>query len=271
MGAGVPKQYLPLAGRPVIEHTLARLAAEPRIAGIVVALAEGDGHWARVRRPAGTPVLTAPAGPERAWSVLGALERLAAETHADDWVLVHDAARPCVRTEDVARLIDALAEDPVGGLLAVPVRDTLKAVDGDGRVRETVPRADLWHALTPQMFRLGMLREALAAALGAGEAVTDDAAAMERAGFRPRVVEGSADNIKITRPEDLALAELLLARQAAGGAPRRADAGPERSAGQVRGARRGPQAGARDCGHDAEPASVARGSGKAGRADAEGG
>ncbi len=226
MGAGVPKQYLPLAGRPVIEHTLERLAAEPRVAGIAVAVAEGDARWARVRPPAGATVLTAPAGAERPWSVLAALRRLAAEGVPEAaWVLVHDAVRPCVRTADVTRLIDTLADDPVGGLLAVPVRDTLKAVADDGRVRETVPRERLWHALTPQMFRLGALAEALERALADGAAVTDDAAAMERAGHRPRVVEGSADNIKITRPEDLALAELLLARQRAGGAPRLGEAG----------------------------------------------
>jgi len=215
MGAALPKQYLPLAGRRVIEHTLARLAEVPGIAGIVVAVAEGDRHWPEVRLPERVPVRLATAGRERAWSVRSALEALAGEAGAEDWVLVHDAVRPCVRREDLARLVETLTGDPVGGLLAVPVRDTLKEDDGGGRVRRTVPRERLWHALTPQMFRYGLLREALAAALAAGVAVTDEAAAVERAGHRPRLVEGSADNVKITRPEDLALAELLLARQAA--------------------------------------------------------
>lgn len=215
MGAGLPKQYLPLAGRRVIEHTLERLAGVPGVAGIVVAVAEGDPHWPEVRLPDRVPVCLAAAGRERAWSVRSALEALAGEAGADDWVLVHDAVRPCVRPKDLARLVETLEGDPVGGLLAVPVRDTLKEADSGRRVRCTVPRERLWHALTPQMFRYGLLHEALAAALAAGVEVTDDAAAVERAGHRPRLVEGSADNIKITRPEDLALAELLLACQAA--------------------------------------------------------
>jgi 2-C-methyl-D-erythritol 4-phosphate cytidylyltransferase len=141
---------------------------------------------------------------------LNALELLCDRATENDWVLVHDAARPCLRREDIDRLIETLADDPVGGLLAVPVRDTMKQADSAGRVHRTVARTDLWHAFTPQMFRLGLLRAALRGALDAGELVTDEAAAIERRGLAPRLVEGHGDNLKITRPEDLPLARLYL-------------------------------------------------------------
>jgi 2-C-methyl-D-erythritol 4-phosphate cytidylyltransferase len=158
-------------------------------------------------------VLTAPGGVERAESVANALTVLRERAADGDWVLVHDAARPCVRREDLVKLIAELRDDPVGGLLAVPVRDTMKQADAEQRCAATVDRSRLWHALTPQMFRLGALRAALRAALAAGVTVTDDASAMERVGLRPRLVEGHADNLKITRPEDLALAEFHLRQQ----------------------------------------------------------
>jgi len=210
MGTARPKQYLELAGRTVLEHTLERLAADPRIAGIVVALGADDTEWARLRPPPGVEVRTVIGGAERCHSVLNALRDLAARAAPGDWVLVHDAARPCLRPADLTRLIDTLAADPVGGLLAVPVRDTMKRADGDERVAGTVERGGLWHAQTPQMFRLEALRTALEAAVAAGVLVTDEAAAMERAGHRPRLVPGSGDNLKITRPEDLALAAFYL-------------------------------------------------------------
>lgn len=213
MGGARPKQYLELAGRAVLEHTLARLAADPRISGIVVALGPDDSDWGRLTLPAGIEVRTVAGGAERCHSVLNALDALAATAAAQDWVLVHDAARPCLRAADLARLLDTLAEDPVGGLLGVPVRDTMKRGDAGDRVEATVDRTGLWHALTPQMFRLQALREALAAAIAAGDLVTDEAAAMERAGHRPRLVPGAGDNLKITRPEDLPLAAYYLAHQ----------------------------------------------------------
>jgi 2-C-methyl-D-erythritol 4-phosphate cytidylyltransferase len=163
--------------------------------------------------PAGVEVRTVPGGAERCHSVLNALELLAGHAAADDWVLVHDAARPCLRPADLACLLDTLAEDPVGGLLAVPVRDTMKRADIGDRVETTVDRNGLWHALTPQMFRLQALREALGKAIAAGVLVTDEAAAMEWAGHRPRLVAGAGDNLKITRPEDLPLAAYYLERQ----------------------------------------------------------
>jgi 2-C-methyl-D-erythritol 4-phosphate cytidylyltransferase len=211
MGADIPKQYLPLAGATILEHTLAALVAHRRIDGVVVALAADDGWWGASRWAGAARVRTVPGGGERHESVLAglrALRRLGADS---DWVLVHDAARPCLRAGDLDLLLETLWEDPVGGLLALPVRDTMKrAGDGD-LVAETVSRDGLWHALTPQMFRLGPLTDALAAVVARGGRVTDEAQAMELAGFRPRLVEGHGDNIKVTRPQDLLLAERFLA------------------------------------------------------------
>jgi 2-C-methyl-D-erythritol 4-phosphate cytidylyltransferase len=214
MGMATPKQYLRLGQRTVLEHALAALEAEPRIQGVVVVTGAGEPTADRLRGAnESRPVLRATGGSERADSVLNGLERLAGRVGPDAWVLVHDAARPCLRREDLGRLIDTLAEDPVGGLLGTPVRDTMKRADAEGRVETTVPREGLWHALTPQMFRLGLLQEAVRRAVAAGERVTDEASAMERAGHRPRLVEGHSDNLKITRPEDLPLAEFYLRQQ----------------------------------------------------------
>jgi 2-C-methyl-D-erythritol 4-phosphate cytidylyltransferase len=214
MGAGLPKQYLTLAGQSIIAHTLARLGDHPLVAGLYVAVAAEDPYWSGVSLPAGCPVARVDGGAERCHSVLNALEALAAEAGPEDWVLVHDAARPCLRWSDIDALAAAAALHPAGGLLGLPVRDTMKRTDGEGAVVETVSRERLWHALTPQMFRLSPLRSALAAVLEAGGLVTDEAQAMERAGHRPLMVEGRADNIKVTRPGDLALAELFLEQQA---------------------------------------------------------
>ena len=213
MGAVLPKQYLPLAGCTVIEHSLARLVALPGVVGLVVALAADDPYWPALKLQLGLPVQRITGGSERCHSVLAALTWLLGVADAHDWVLVHDAARPCVRGTDLQRLIDTLADDPVGGLLAVPARDTKKRADTSGRVLETVDRTDLWQAQTPQMFRLGALHEALSGAITAGVMVTDEASAMERAGQMPRLVEGHSDNIKITRPEDLVLAEFYIRQQ----------------------------------------------------------
>lgn len=212
MGAAIPKQYLPLAGQPVIARTLDILLRHPRLAGVVVVISAGDEWWPGVvaQRTDDQPLLVVTGGAERGHSVLNGLDALWERAHPEDWVLVHDAARPCLRVDDLDRLLTALSDDPVGGLLAVPVRDTLKQADDAGRVATTVDRSQLWHALTPQMFRLGLLRDALREALARGLTVTDEAAAMEAAGFAPRLVEGRADNLKITRPEDLALAEFYL-------------------------------------------------------------
>ena len=215
MGSATPNQYLPLLGRPVIAHTLTTLLHHPRVDGVVVAVDAGDEWWPAVVADLGAakPLLRANGGTERCHSVLNGLETLRERAAPDDWVVVHDAARPCLSAEDLDRLLLELADDPVGGLLATPVRDTLKRADATGRVATTVDRSRLWHALTPQMFRLGTLRDALNSALARGLPVTDEAMAMEAAGFAPRLVEGRADNLKITHPEDLALAEFYLTRR----------------------------------------------------------
>ena len=213
MGAAVPKQYLPLRGRVVLDHALAALLGHPEVRGAFVAVAADDRRWRACEHARDPRVRWVTGGAERCHSVLRALEALAGEAAADDWVLVHDAARPCLSAADLGRLVDGLRDDPVGGLLGVPVRDTMKRCTADGSIVETVDRAGLWHAYTPQMFRVGLLTSALRAAVAAGAVVTDEAAAVERAGLAPRVVEGSYGNIKVTRPQDLALAELFLGLQ----------------------------------------------------------
>ncbi len=219
LGADRPKQYLPLAGRPLIVHTLQRLAAMPQVQGLMVALAPDDMHWETHVKPLlepsgpcrGKPVQVTTGGAERADSVLAALRALPPEVADDAFVLVHDAARPCVRAADVARLAEQAGQG-AGGLLGAPLRDTLKRADADGCSARTESREARWRAFTPQMFRRGRLTQALADALAAGVAVTDEAMAMERAGFRPLLVEGAEDNIKVTTPADLVLAEFLLPR-----------------------------------------------------------
>ena len=204
MRADRPKQYLRLAGRCILEHTLDRFIDHPALAGLVVCLASDDPYWPNLDYARDARILRAAGGRERCDSVLSGLQRLGLMGAADqDWVLVHDAARPNLAREDLDKLLHELAADPVGGLLAVPARDTLKRADADGRVAETVDRSVIWQAFTPQMFRLGMLRDALGAALGDGVPVTDEASAIEWAGYSPKLVEGRADNLKVTRPEDL--------------------------------------------------------------------
>jgi 2-C-methyl-D-erythritol 4-phosphate cytidylyltransferase len=211
MGAGVPKQYLQLGAQTVLEHTLDRLLDCERIAGIVLVLSPVDEFWPGLRgRYADCHIEIVTGGAERCHSVLKGLDHLVAAASANDWVLVHDAARPCVRVTDIERLMDDLADGEQGGLLGVPVADTMKRVDGELQVTATIERAGLWHALTPQMFRIGALRTALQQAVSTGCLVTDEAGAMELAGHRPRMVAGHRDNIKITLPADLALAAFYL-------------------------------------------------------------
>lgn len=210
-GSSLPKQYAALLGRPMLSWTLAALLREEDLAGIVVALAEHDEHWQHVDERRDPRVRICRGGERRDASVFAALDALSDVAAATDWVLVHDAARPCLRHDDLQALYQALEGDPVGGLLAVPVSDTLKRDDaGETVVRETVPRDGLWRALTPQMFRYGLLRRALALCHDRSRVVTDEAAAIEGLGLRPRLVRGHADNIKVTNPEDAALAEAIL-------------------------------------------------------------
>ncbi len=213
MGSEVPKQYLPLIDRPVIDHTLERLLEHPRVELACVVLAAEDPLWPRSAFAEHPRVLRIVGGAERCHSVRNALAALQGRAAAGDWVMVHDAARPCVQRQDIDRLLEALRGHAVGGLLGVPARDTMKRVDARGVILETVCRDGLWHAYTPQLFRFGLLQSALDAALAQGRLVTDDASAMELSGHRPLLVEGSADNIKITRPQDLELAAFYLSRR----------------------------------------------------------
>lgn len=211
MRADRPKQYLPLLGKTVLEHTLARFLQHPMICGVVLALGAADRFWPTLSVQTDKPLLTVVGGAQRSETVLRALQFLQTQAAAQDWVLVHDAARPCLRAEDIDKLIHACRDDTVGGILAMPVRDTMKRAAADGRrIATTEEREGLWHALTPQMFRLQPLMQALQQA---SAAVTDEASAMEQNGLQPRLVEGRGDNIKITRAEDLALAEFFLKRE----------------------------------------------------------
>lgn len=204
MRADRPKQYLPLAGRTLLEHTLACFLDHPGLRGLVLALGRDDPYWPTLACADHPRIQRADGGAERADSVFNALVKLEAlGAEVDDWVLVHDAARPNLARSDLDLLLGELADDPVGGLLAVPSRDTVKLAGVDGKVARTLDRQLIWLAFTPQMFRLGALRQALEQGLASGAAITDEASAMELAGAAPRLIEGRADNLKVTRPEDL--------------------------------------------------------------------
>ncbi len=213
-GTALPKQYQPLAGQPLVAHTLAALAAVARIDQVLVVVAPGDDF---LQAPGKQVRVVDCGGATRAESVFNGLNRLLADgAQPSDWVLVHDAARCLVTPAQVDALIDACLPDVVGGLLALPLPDTLKQADAGGRVAATIDRADKWLAQTPQMFRIRLLHEALAAQVNNGFAgITDEASAIELAGHAPLLVPGSAQNFKITYPEDFALAEAVLrSRQA---------------------------------------------------------
>ena len=213
MQSEIPKQYLKLNGRPVLEHTLDRLLSVDAIHGAVVALQNGDPYWSDVQVDTTKPVVVAEGGNERCQSVLNALKVLAARPEyirGNTWALVHDAVRPCISIDDMQNLIARVAGTESGGLLATPVRDTMKRQDDHQAVQQTIDRTGLWHALTPQLFSCDRLSAAIASALADGYVVTDESSAMEHAGYHPKLVPGREDNIKITRPADLRLAELYL-------------------------------------------------------------
>lgn len=213
MGAALPKQYLSIDGRTVAEQTLSRLLAYARVRRVVVAVAADDEWFAQLPVAADPRVQVCTGGAERRDSVLNALDALVADARDDDFVLVHDIARPCLRLSDLARLVDVASVDPVGAILAVRATDTVKQAGDDDRIAATADRSRTWLAATPQMIRYGLLRDALHAACRDGVVVTDEAQAVERLGHAPKLVECARDNIKITRPEDLALAAFWLARQ----------------------------------------------------------
>ena len=216
MRSAVPKQYLMLAGQSVLDRTLRALLGADALQGIVVVLARNDEHWQRSALAAEPRIKTAIGAAQRCESVRNGLTRLSEDADAEDWVAVHDAARPCVTHVDLRNVIAAARAHADGALLAVPVADTLKSADAEGRVVETVSREQLWRALTPQVFPLLRLRAALDQALEQGRQPTDEAQAMEWAGYRPKLVPGSAGNLKITHPHDLQLAEALLVQSGGG-------------------------------------------------------
>lgn len=210
MSGEIPKQYLTLYDRPLLYYAIERLVSHPQIDHVLVVLAPGDERfaaidWGQYRKQI-VPLYCG--GATRAASVFNGLLAAYDAIDADDWVVVHDAARPCLAASSLERLIETLKDDETGGLLAVPVVDTLKRAEAGDRVAETVPRDTLWRAQTPQMFRYGILLEALRAA-DLREA-TDEARAVEQLGLKPRLVAGDERNLKVTFPEDLRLAELIL-------------------------------------------------------------
>ncbi|WP_046657452.1 2-C-methyl-D-erythritol 4-phosphate cytidylyltransferase [Lysobacter capsici] len=208
-GGPTPKQYLQAAGKPLIEHALIALLSHPRIAGAMVALSADDERWPGWTELCGKPVLRCVGGGERADSVLAALRALPAQVGDRALVLVHDAVRPNLRGDDIDRLIAAAESGADGAILGAPVRDTLKRAEA-GRIARTEPRDGLWRAFTPQAFARGALTAALSDAAARGVIVTDEASAMELVGAKPVLVEGREDNLKVTTPADLVLAEFLL-------------------------------------------------------------
>lgn len=217
MGADRPKQYLSLAGSTVLSHTLSRLLNCPDITGVMLGLSADDAYW-----PACESELrsnskfkgTYLGGQTRAETVLRGCKALLKIGNASDWVLVHDAARPCIRTSDVQNLIKTILQNNAeGGLLGLPINDTVKRANSEQLVVETVSRTGLWRAQTPQMFRLSQLHEALSSVENQGHEVTDEAQAMAHIGIQALMVAGSEDNIKITHPQDLELAASYLEQQ----------------------------------------------------------
>ncbi len=213
MNVDIPKQYLEIRGQTLMEHTIQRLLDFPLLEKIVVVLDKDDSYYEDIRLLRNPRILLTQGGSERYDSVLNGLKVLSELAAGNDWVMVHDVARPCLRRSDLDWLVQQVKDHPVGGLLGNPVSDTMKRTDVEGRVTETVDRATLWHALTPQMFRIGQLHQALSKAIGDQLPVTDEASAIEYSGLQPVMVEGHPDNIKVTRGTDLALASLYIEQQ----------------------------------------------------------
>jgi 2-C-methyl-D-erythritol 4-phosphate cytidylyltransferase len=217
MQSVTPKQYLCLANKTVLDQTLSRLLSVTDFAGIVVALSANDQDFSQSLFASHPKIHRVVGGQERSDSVLAALEFLENKIAQDDWVLVHDAARPCISVESINELIQSLIDDPVGGILAIPVADTLKRSNPQQEIIETLDRRSLWQAQTPQMFRYGVLLSSLKKARANQQTVTDEASAIELAGLSAKILAGRTDNIKITRPTDLDLAEFILQKQNSSG------------------------------------------------------
>lgn len=215
MSAEMPKQYLTLAGKTLLEHSIHMLESSSSVSGLMVVLAKSDDYWDSHNIRCEKPMRTVTGGAERADSVLAGLQALSDVCGDDDWVLVHDAARPCLDPAQIELMESSLLGHACGGLLAVPVKDTLKRANEAGDSVGTVAREQLWQAQTPQIFRYKLLVEAYRHAISKGILVTDESMAMEFSGHQPKLIEGRADNIKITVPEDLALAEFLMNKRVA--------------------------------------------------------
>lgn len=211
-----PKQYLTINGITILEHTVLRLLSHPYINEVIIALGEFDEYFQQTQLVNNPNVTTVIGGSERVDSVYAGL--CAVNNSKYPWVLVHDAARPCVTIDDISTLIQQCINQNCGGLLAYPVRDTMKRSDAQGNVKVTESRDNLWHALTPQLYKTDELTNAIKqgvhnSAMGNGECITDESSAIELAGLNSTLVQGSSDNIKITRPDDLAFAEFILGKQ----------------------------------------------------------
>ena len=213
MQADRPKQYLEIENKTLLQHTIERMASHPRVDGVVLAISPEDEYWGDLCLDLDMPLIKVDGGAERCHSVLNALNYLVQTDKSDVWVLVHDAARPCVRHEDIDLLIKTVLEKNNGGILGLPVSDTLKYCGSGQLIEKTVSRDHLWRALTPQMFLSGELYHAITKSLDDNYLVTDEASAIEYLGKQPCMVEGHPDNIKITRPQDLTLATLFLRQQ----------------------------------------------------------
>lgn len=211
MATAIPKQYLPLCGKPMVSHSIQTFFACPRIATINLALSVEDYFWRSLTLDSNSRLnLHYTGGDTRAQTVLNTLEAMRPQVADDDWILVHDAARPGLTVSLLDHLLDTLENDAVGGLLALPLADTLKQSNADSRVQNTIPREDLWQAQTPQMFRFGLLQNALASFNGSP---TDESQAVEALGLQPKLVVGSLRNMKITYPQDMALMEVLMQKE----------------------------------------------------------
>jgi 2-C-methyl-D-erythritol 4-phosphate cytidylyltransferase len=211
MRSSCPKQYLTIENITILEHTVQRLLSHKDISHVIIALGENDEYFPDTSLVNQKNITCVTGGKERVDSVLAGLKNL--DAGQEQWVLVHDAARPCVRHQDLTRLINYCIENDHGGLLASPVRDTMKQANTEQLVATSLDRSQMWHALTPQMYKTLELTTAITAALAKGISITDESSAMEASGFASGLVNGSSDNIKITQPEDLFLAEFILNQQ----------------------------------------------------------
>ena len=212
MGVSLPKQYLPLLNQTVIEVTLARLLALNNVKKVIVSLHPEDCHWQTLSCAYHPKIQTVVGGEERSDSVLAALRCIQTQAQASDWVLIHDAARACIMTETIESMLTELKHEDVGGLLAIPSDDTLKQV-ANQQIHSTLDRRIIWRAQTPQVFRYGLLHQCLSRAIDDDHPITDDASAIEIAGYSPKILPGCKNNIKITHAEDLHFAEFILRRQ----------------------------------------------------------